>query len=104
MNVLFLLSIGLGKQATSSHLLIPVIKAICDMGNSVHIIQKSTGGSDFMIPVELQKCPVTTDVVTFEEANKIILENMGTHFDKGLEKYYIQAREKIEEFYKKDNK
>ena len=45
---------------------------------------------------------VYKDEFSFEEANRIILENMGTHFDKGLEKYYLQAREKIEEFYKKD--
>ena len=45
---------------------------------------------------------VYKDEFSFEEANKIILENMGTHFDKSLEKYYLQAREKIEEFYKRD--
>ena len=45
---------------------------------------------------------VYKDEFSFEEANKIILENMGTHFDKSLEKYYLQAREKIEEFYKKE--
>ena len=45
---------------------------------------------------------VYKDEFSFEEANKIILENMGTHFDKSLEKYYLQAREKIEEFYKQD--
>ena len=33
---------------------------------------------------------------TFEEANRIILEGMGTQFDPGLEKYYSAAREKIE--------
>ena len=36
---------------------------------------------------------------SFEEANKIILDGMGKHFDPGLEKYYLQAREKIEVFY-----
>ena len=45
---------------------------------------------------------VYKDEFSFEDANRIILDNMGTQFDKGLEKYYLQAREKIEEFYKKD--
>ena len=40
---------------------------------------------------------------SFEEANKIILDGMGKQFDPGLEKYYLQAREKIENFYR-DNK
>ena len=45
---------------------------------------------------------VYKDEFSFEDANRIILESMGTHFDKGLEKYYLQARPKIEDFYKKD--
>ena len=36
---------------------------------------------------------------TFEDANNIIVESMGKHFDKSLEKYYLQAREKIENYY-----
>ena len=36
---------------------------------------------------------------SFEEANRIILDGMGKQFDPGLEKYYVQAREKIERFY-----
>ena len=43
---------------------------------------------------------VYKDEFSFEEANRIILESMGTHFDPNLEKYYLQAKEKIEEFYK----
>ena len=46
---------------------------------------------------------VYKDEFSFEDANKIILDGMGTQFDKGLEKYYLQAREKIEAFYR-DNK
>ena len=45
---------------------------------------------------------VYKDEFSFEDANRIILENMGTQFDKGLEKYYLHALEKIEEYYKKD--
>ena len=43
---------------------------------------------------------VYKDEFSFEEANKIILESMGSHFDPNLEKYYTSARSKIEEFYK----
>lgn len=35
-----------------------------------------------------------------EEAYQIIVDGMGTIFDKRLEKYFINAREKLEEYYK----
>ena len=38
--------------------------------------------------------------LSFEEADKIILKGMGQHFDKRLEKYYVAARPKLEEYYK----
>ena len=37
---------------------------------------------------------------SFEKANEIILDGIGKQFDPGLEKYYLQAREKIEAFYR----
>ena len=43
---------------------------------------------------------VYKDEFTFEQANQIILENMGKQFDKDLEKYYLSAKDKIEAFYK----
>ena len=36
---------------------------------------------------------------TFEDANKIIIDSMGKHFDPSLEKYYVAARSKIEAYY-----
>lgn len=36
---------------------------------------------------------------TFEKADSIILEGMGTQFDERLKKYYISARPNLEEFY-----
>ncbi len=36
---------------------------------------------------------------SFEEANKIIVDGFGKQFDPGLEKYYLVARSKIEEYY-----
>ena len=45
---------------------------------------------------------VYKDEFSFEQANQIILENMGKQFDPGLEKYYLQAKDKIEAFYKEN--
>ena len=45
---------------------------------------------------------VYKDEFSFEEANKIILEGMGKQFDPGLEKYYLRALPKIEEYYGKN--
>ena len=42
---------------------------------------------------------VYKDEFTFEQAYRIIIENMGTQFDPGLEKYFARAREKIENYY-----
>ena len=42
---------------------------------------------------------VYKDKMSFEEANKIILDGMGTQFDKALEPYYLKARPKLEEYY-----
>ena len=43
---------------------------------------------------------VYKDKMSFEEANAIILEGMGKHFDKRLEPYYLRARAKLEEYYR----
>jgi putative two-component system response regulator len=40
------------------------------------------------------------DKMSFEEANKIIMDGMGSHFDKRLEPYYIAARPKLEQYYR----
>ncbi|MCR4735346.1 MAG: HD domain-containing protein [Treponema sp.] len=42
---------------------------------------------------------VYKESMSFEEADKIILEGMGSQFDKSLEKYYIAARPNLEEYY-----
>ena len=38
--------------------------------------------------------------MSFEEADKIIIDGMGKHFDKTLEPYYVAARPKLEEYYR----
>ena len=43
---------------------------------------------------------VYKDRMSFEEADSIMRESMGKHFDKNLEKYYLAARPRIEEYYR----
>lgn len=39
--------------------------------------------------------------MSFEDADKIIMEGFGRHFDKQLEKYYVAARPRLEAYYSK---
>ena len=43
---------------------------------------------------------VYKDKFSFEDADKIMMESMGKHFDKRLERYYVLARPRLEEYYK----
>ncbi len=70
MKVLFWLSIGLDRQATSGHLLIAMIEQLCKSDHTVHILQKATGGNLPPIPKQLQQYPVTTDCIPFIAADK----------------------------------
>ena len=38
---------------------------------------------------------------SFDRANEIILESMGSHFDPALEKIYLKCRDKLEQYYQK---
>ncbi len=42
---------------------------------------------------------VYKDSMSFEKANSIIMEGMGTQFDPGLQRFYEAARPKLEEYY-----
>ena len=42
---------------------------------------------------------VYKDSMSFEQADAIIMEGMGTQFDAALEKYYVSARPRLEEYY-----
>lgn len=42
---------------------------------------------------------VYKESMSFEQADKIMMESMGKHFDEQLEKYYISARPKLEAYY-----
>lgn len=39
------------------------------------------------------------DKMSYEKADSIIMEGMGTQFDKSLEKYYVEARPELEKYY-----
>jgi len=41
--------------------------------------------------------------MSFEEADRIIMEGMGKHFDKRLEPYYIKARPALEAYYRSED-
>ncbi len=43
---------------------------------------------------------VYKESMSFEEANKIILDGMGKHFDKSLEPCYLKAKPQLENYYK----
>ena len=43
---------------------------------------------------------VYKDKFSFEDADRIMMESMGKHFDKRLERYYVLARPRLEEYYK----
>lgn len=70
MKVLFWMFIGFDRHATSEHLLSAVIDRLCEAGNTVHIIQKNTGGNLPPIPEKLIRYNVTTDVIPYQAADK----------------------------------
>jgi colanic acid biosynthesis glycosyl transferase WcaI len=70
LKVLFWMFIGFDRHATSEHLLSAVIDRLCEAGNTVHIIQKNTGGNLPPIPEKLIRYNVTTDVIPYQAADK----------------------------------
>ena len=42
---------------------------------------------------------VYKDSMSFEDADKIIMDGMGTQFDEGLKKYYEKSRPRLEKYY-----
>ncbi|MCR5327353.1 MAG: HD domain-containing protein [Saccharofermentans sp.] len=43
---------------------------------------------------------VYKDKFSFDDADKIMMDSMGRHFDKRLERYYVSAKPKLEAYYK----
>ena len=46
---------------------------------------------------------VYKDPMSYEQADKIMMESFGKHFDKQLEKYYVASRPRLEEYYSSQN-
>jgi HD-GYP domain-containing protein (c-di-GMP phosphodiesterase class II) len=44
---------------------------------------------------------VYKDSMSFEQADKIMMESMGKHFDIELQKFYLAAKRDIERYYKR---
>ncbi len=44
---------------------------------------------------------VYKEKMSFEKADAIMMESMGKHFDKRMERYYISAKDKLEAYYSK---
>ena len=47
---------------------------------------------------------VYKESMSFKQANKIMTESFGSHFDKKLEAYYLAAREQFENYYRENDK
>ena len=45
---------------------------------------------------------VYKDPMSFEEADQIIMEGMGKHFDPQLKECYMKARPRLEEYYRSE--
>ena len=71
MKILFWMFSGFDIHTTSEHLLKAVLEQLCDAGHSVHIIQKNLNGNLPIIPGNLKKESVTTDVVPFKNVHVI---------------------------------
>ena len=70
MNVLFWMSGYFDRHMTSEHLLIAIIKRLIEQGNTVHIIQKSTGGELPSIPEELNSSLISSTDIPYKIQNK----------------------------------
>ena len=70
MKVLFWMSGYFDRHMTSEHLLIAIIQQLLNHGNSVHILQKSTGGELPFIPEGLDSSSITSTNIPFTIQNK----------------------------------
>lgn len=60
MNVLFWLSIGLDRRSPSEHLLADMVETLCHQGQTVHILQKDSGGDRAVLSGRIEKLGVAT--------------------------------------------
>lgn len=70
MNILMWMSGNFDRRTPSEHLLVAIVEALYKKGNTVHIIQKDTGGDLPKLPEALVKLGVTTDCIPCKLASK----------------------------------
>ncbi len=70
MRVLFWLSIGLDRRATSEHLLTAIVEALYNEGHMVHLIQMDTHGEKNELPPQMAKIGVTTNRIPCSVAKR----------------------------------
>lgn len=70
MKILMWMGGSFDRRTPSEHLLVAIVKALYADGHTVHIIQKSTGGTLPKLPIELTKLGVTTDCISCKLAAK----------------------------------
>lgn len=70
MNILLWMSGNFDRRTPSEHLLVAIVEALYKKGNTVHIIQKYTGGDLPKLPEALVKLGVTTDCIPCKFASK----------------------------------
>lgn len=70
MKVLIWMGGNFDRRTPSEHLFVAIVEALYNSGNTVHIIQKDTGGPLPKLPKELDKLGVTTDCIACKLAAK----------------------------------
>lgn len=70
MKILVWMFMGFDKHTTSEHLFTAIIEQICKKNNSVHIIQKYTGGDLPSIPSSLSQYDIVTNTINEKKIEK----------------------------------
>ncbi len=70
MKVLMWMGGSFDRRTPSEHLLIAIVEALYNKGNTVHIIQKDTGGDLPKLPEAIKALGVTSDCITCKLASK----------------------------------
>ncbi len=71
-------------------------------GNAIPLESRIMAIADVYDVLVSKRC--YKEALSFEEADKIMLDSMGTHFDPKLKEVYIKSREKMEAYYKSREK
>ena len=75
----------------------------CLLEQDVDAVFGYPGGTILNVYDALVSKRVYKDSLSFEEADRIITEGMGKHFDPQLQECYNRARPRLEDFYRHEN-